>query len=269
MDSKRTPTILTIAGSDPSGGAGIQVDIKTIHALGGYALSAITSLTAQNSTGVIDSYVVPEKIFALQLEALLDDVQIDAIKIGMLGSAQTIEALAKIVSKYNCKNIVIDPIIKSSSGKTLITDDAISAMKQTLFPLAKIITPNIPEFERIFDIDTNGIDINDLDSKKLLKKIKAEYILLKGGHSSDSAHSTDHLISRDNIQSFSSPRIQTDHTHGTGCILSSAIATNLAKGFCIEESIRLSKQFLYKQMQKGYPHLNYLKPEQKRALNIL
>ncbi len=269
MGSNHTPTILIIAGSDPSGGAGIQVDIKTIHSVGGYALSAITSLTSQNSMGVIDSFATPPKILRLQLEALLDDVQINAIKIGMLGNIETVEILAKLLPRFDCENIVIDPIITSSSGKSLIEDDALEAMKSMLFPLAKIITPNIPEFSKIFNISTQYLEIENLDTKRIFEQVKSKYILLKGGHSSNEAYSTDYLISQNSIQKFSAPRIKTEHTHGTGCILSSAIATNLAKGFSIKKSIQYSKQFLWEQTQKGYPTLDYIAKDKKRSLNIL
>jgi len=244
-----TPTVLTIAGSDPYGGAGIQVDTKVIHALDGYAFSVITALTAQNSTGVKSIWATPTDIVKSQLETILDDIEVDAVKIGMLANAETVEVVVKYIQKYKLKNIVLDTVLVSSSGTQLLEKNAIELMVKELFPLVDMITPNIPEVNTLLGTDYVG-DENEIECMaKGLFDLGAKAVLIKGGHSMDSSHATDYLAMSDiPIRSFSSLRIDTNHTHGTGCVLSSAIASSLAQGIGLEKSIQSAKAFLYRKL---------------------
>ncbi len=244
-----TPTVLTIAGSDNYGGAGIQVDAKVIHTLGGYAFTAITALTAQNSTGVKDSFVTPEQIFKAQLTSILDDIEVDAVKIGMLANAEIITIIAEVIDKYKLKNIVLDTVLVSSSGKALLEPSAIRTMVKELFPRVDIITPNIPEVNALLGTEYTGKNDEIEVMSKGLFELGAKAVLLKGGHSSDNQNATDHLVEKSfKIVPFTTTRLHTTHTHGTGCVLSSAIATHLAKGESLVKSIALSKTFLYKSL---------------------
>jgi len=247
MASSFTPTILTIAGSDTYGGAGLQIDIKTIHKLGGYALSAPTALTSQNSRGVKDVFAVPAEVFEKQLNVLLEDIQVDAVKIGMLANKEIIEVLVKTIDKYELTNIVLDTVLVSSSGKDLLKPDAIDLMKKELFPRVDLITPNIPEVHSLLK------ETSYTGQKESVKRIAEQFfdlgvnaVLLKGGHSEDTNSVIDYLVQKsDAITAHSTKRVETTHTHGTGCLLSSAIATHLASGHTLEKSVSLSKKFIY------------------------
>ncbi|HEY9128343.1 MAG TPA: bifunctional hydroxymethylpyrimidine kinase/phosphomethylpyrimidine kinase [Sulfurovum sp.] len=247
MPSRFTPTVLTIAGSDTYGGAGLQIDIKTIHKLGGYALSVPTALTSQNSTGVKDVFAVPAEVFETQLNVLLEDMKVDAVKIGMLANKEIIDVLVRTIDKYALKNIVLDTVLVSSSGKDLLKPDAIDLMKKELFPRVDLITPNIPEVHALLK------ESSYTGQKGSVKHIAEQFfvlgvnaVLLKGGHSEDPNSVIDHLVQRpDVITAQSSKRVETTHTHGTGCLLSSAIATHLASGHTLEKSVSLSKKFIY------------------------
>lgn len=233
------PNILTIAGSDSSGGAGIQADIKAISACGGYAMSAITALTAQNTQGVHSVVDVPERFIRDQIKAVFEDIEVHAVKIGMLSAVETIEAVADMLEEYQPKHIVLDPVMIASSGDALITSDAIDTMKQRLIPLATLITPNIPEAEKL--IRKAVIDMENAAKSLLILDCKAA--LLKGGHNKG-PESTDILATTNGTQSFSAPRIETENTHGTGCSLSSAIATFLGKGQALPEAIQNAKTYI-------------------------
>jgi len=247
MPSSYTPTLLTIAGSDTYGGAGLQIDIKTIHKLGGYALSVPTALTSQNSTGVKDVFAVPTEVFEKQLNVLLEDIKVDAVKIGMLANREIIEVLVGTIDKYALKNIVLDTVLVSSSGKDLLKPDAIDLMKNELFPRVDLITPNIPEVHSLLkETSYTG----KMESAKHIAEeffaLGVDAVLLKGGHSEDLNSVVDYLVQRpDMITSHSSKRVETTHTHGTGCLLSSAIATHLASGHTLEKSVSLAKEFIY------------------------
>jgi len=263
------PTVLTIAGSDNYGGAGVQIDSKTIHALGGYAFSAITALTAQNSTGVKGVWVTPKEIFKQQLESILDDVQVDAVKIGMLANADIILAVVEAIDKYKLKNIVLDTVLVSSSGKNLLEPTAIELMIKELFPRVDLITPNLPEVKAIC---RSGCPHPDKikDMAKALFRLGANAILIKGGHSTEK-DATDYLIQKPlDIKAFSTPRVITTHTHGTGCLLSSAIATHLALKESLSKSVELSKNFLYKSIKTSYSiKFNYHRELNNRKEPIL
>lgn len=232
---------LTIAGSDSSGGAGIQADIKTMTINGVYAMSAITALTAQNTLGVYDILNVTPEFMSIQMDSVFNDIYPDSIKIGMVSSLPILEVINQKLIEYNAKNIVIDPVMVSTSGCKLICDDAISYLKEKLFPLATVITPNIPEAEILA-----GIKINtENDMIKAAKIIYDNYkcnVLCKGGHSINKA--SDLLYRENGFVWFYGERVNNKNTHGTGCSLSSAIAANLAKGESLENAIENAKSYV-------------------------
>ena len=234
-------TALTIAGSDSSGGAGIQADIKTMTAHKVYAMSAVTALTAQNTTGVYDIYEVSPEFLAKQLDCVFEDIFPQAVKTGMVSSTGLIETIAEKLKEYGAKNIVVDPVMVSTSGSKLLKDEAIESLKTCLFPLATVITPNIPEAEVI--ADTVIKDAKDMETAA--EKIYKSYgcaVLLKGGHNLNDAN--DYLYSENGGRWFKGERIDNPNTHGTGCTLSSAIASNLAKGYTLEQSVENAKRYL-------------------------
>jgi hydroxymethylpyrimidine/phosphomethylpyrimidine kinase len=250
MPSSFTPTVLTIAGSDPYGGAGIQVDSKVIHALGGYAFSVTTALTAQNSTGVKDVLSTPVEHFKTQLHSILDDIEVDAIKIGMLANVEIISIVAEAIEKYKLKNIVLDTVLVSSSGKALLEPSAVDTMIKELFSRVDIITPNIPEVNSLLGTKYTGNSDEIAVMAKGLFDLGANSVLIKGGHSQDKKSATDYFVEQNSaIVPFETARLQTSHTHGTGCVLSSAIATNLAHKESLKQSIQLAKDFLYQNLQ--------------------
>ena len=234
-------TVLTIAGSDCSGGAGIQADIKTMTANGVYAMSAITALTAQNTTGVSGIMEVTPEFLGMQLDSIFTDIFPDAVKIGMVSSAVLIEVIAEKLKFYNAGNIVVDPVMVSASGSKLLRDDAIETLKSKLFPLALILTPNIPEASVL-----TGISIeNENDMIKAAETIGSQFgcaVLCKGGHSVNEAN--DLLYYDNKYKWFRGERINNENTHGTGCTLSSAIACNLAKGMDLETSVQKAKDYI-------------------------
>ena len=255
---KHTPTVLTIAGFDPYGGAGLQIDLKTIHALGGYALTATTAITAQNSQGVLGVEAVSPEMLHLQLTTLLKDIKIDAVKIGMLANASLIEVVVDVLKKYQLSNIVLDPVMISSSGKALLESDAIEMMVKELFPLCTLITPNLMEINTLLGTDYQGKKEESLIMAEGLFSLGANAVLLKGGHSCEE-EAVDCLVDASGVTCFSTPRVETTHTHGTGCILSSAIATQLAHNRSLKTSVENAKNFLYEKMKTADTlHLQYV-----------
>jgi len=249
MGSSYTPTILTIAGLDPYGGAGIQADIKTIHANGGYAFSVSTALTAQNSQGVHYVNIVDPYIVQRQIEAILDDIKIDALKIGMLGSKEIVQVVIDTIQKYKIKNIVLDTVIISSSGKRLLSNLALDIFISKLIPIVDIITPNLLEINTLTNSKFRGVEEEIEAMSQSLFNIGAKSALIKGGHFQNQDQSIDILIqSHKSNELFSSPRINTTHTHGTGCTLSSAIATHLARGKDLSSSVKIAKDYLTKSL---------------------
>ena len=234
-------TALTIAGSDSSGGAGIQADIKTMTANGVYAMSAVTALTAQNTTGVTGIMEVTEDFLAEQLDSIFTDIYPDAVKTGMVSSSGLINVICDKLVGYDAKNIVVDPVMVATSGAKLINDDAISTLKNKLLPLATVITPNIPEAKELSGMEIASED----DMVKAAEAICDRYgcsVLLKGGHSLNDAND---LLYRDGgYKWFNGKRIDNPNTHGTGCTLSSAIASNLAKGYDLTSSVRYAKNYI-------------------------
>lgn len=234
-------TALTIAGSDSCGGAGIQADIKTMTMNGVFAMSAVTALTAQNTLGVTGIQESTPEFLALQLDAVFADIFPDAVKIGMVSSTELIRVIAEKLRQYQARHVVVDPVMVATSGSSLLKSDAVRAMTEELFPLAEVITPNIPEAEVL-----SGERIqSEADMEKAAAAISKKYgcaVLLKGGHSINDAN--DVLYQNGNIVWFKGKRIDNPNTHGTGCTLSSAIASNLAKGFNLTTSVERAKSYL-------------------------
>ena len=234
-------TALTIAGSDSSGGAGIQADIKTMTANGVFAMSAITALTAQNTTGVAGIMEVSPEFLKEQIDCIFTDIRPDAVKIGMVSSAELITAIAEKLTEYHAENIVVDPVMVATSGAKLISDDAIDTLKERLLPMADVLTPNIPEAEVL-----SGMEVRtEEDMIKAAEKISENYhcaVLLKGGHQLNDAN--DLLYRNGSYRWFYGKRIDNPNTHGTGCTLSSAIASNLAKGFDMDTSVERAKAYI-------------------------
>ena len=238
---RKMRTALTIAGSDSSGGAGIQADIKTMTANGVFAMSAITALTAQNTTGVAGIMEASPEFLKQQIDCIFTDIRPDAVKIGMVSSAELIIAIAEKLAEYQAENIVVDPVMVATSGAKLISDDAIDTLKERLLPMADILTPNIPESEVL-----SGMEIRtEEDMIKAAEKISENYhcaVLLKGGHQLNDAN--DLLYRKGSYRWFYGKRIDNPNTHGTGCTLSSAIASNLAKGFDMDTSVERAKAYI-------------------------
>lgn len=234
-------TALSIAGSDCSGGAGIQADIKTMTMNGVYAMSAITALTAQNTTGVFGITESSPEFLKEEIDAVFEDIYPDAVKIGMVSSSELISVIAERLKFYNAKNIVVDPVMVATSGSELIKTDAVQTLIEKLLPIATVITPNIPEAEVLSGEKIHSKD----DMLNVSKSIGDKYgcaVLLKGGHSINDAN--DLLYSNGSFKWFEGKRINNPNTHGTGCTLSSAIASNLAKGYSLDESIRNAKNYI-------------------------
>lgn len=241
-------TALSIAGSDSSGGAGVQADIKTMTMNGVYAMSAITALTAQNTCRVRMIEEVGADILKAQLNAVFQDIFPDAVKIGMVGSPTLISVIATSLKHYGAKNIVLDPVMISTSGHRLMKEDALSCLIKELFPLADLITPNIPEAEFL-----SGLSIkNEEDMLRVASSLSQTYscsVLLKGGHNSENCN--DILVGHGGVRFYRSERIDNPNTHGTGCTLSSAIAANLAKEYSLEDSIARAKDYVSQAILAG------------------
>lgn len=262
--NNHTPTVLTIAGFDPYGGAGVQIDTKTIHTLGGYALSATTAVTAQNSQGVTAVEPVSAKMLDLQLRTLLDDVKVDAVKIGMLANASLVEVVVNVLKVYELPNIVLDPVMISSSGKRLLEPDAVEVMVQRLFPLCRLITPNLMETNAFLGTNFKGKMQESMVMGKGLFELGADAVLLKGGHGIDK-EAVDCLVEPSGVACFSTPRVETGHTHGTGCLLSSAITIHLAQHMTLKTSIQGAKNFLYEKLKaSSFLKLRYVTSEDER-----
>lgn len=241
VNAKSMRSALTIAGSDSSGGAGIQADIKTMTMNGVYAMSAITALTAQNTTGVAGIMESTPEFLAQQIDAVFEDIRPDAVKIGMVSSVGLIKVIADRLKEHKAANIVVDPVMVSTSGARLIDEDAIETLKAELLPIATVITPNIPEAEVLAQMEIHCKE----DMLVAAKKISDSYgcaVLCKGGHSINDAN--DLLYAGNSYQWFEGKRIHNPNTHGTGCTLSSAIASNLAKGFGLAEAVQRAKEYI-------------------------
>lgn len=241
MNCSIIKTALTIAGSDSSGGAGIQADLKTMLANGVYGMSAITALTAQNTMGVTAISEVTPEFLGQQLDAIFTDIFPDAVKIGMTVNDKLIKVIAEKLEFYGAKNIVVDPVMIATSGARLISENAVAVLKEKLLPLAVLVTPNIPEAEALSGMKITG----KADMEKAADLINETYgcaVLLKGGHSINDAN--DLLYENGEMMWFESKRIDNPNSHGTGCTLSSAIASNLAKEYDLKQSVKLAKEYI-------------------------
>ncbi|MBQ9674039.1 MAG: bifunctional hydroxymethylpyrimidine kinase/phosphomethylpyrimidine kinase [Ruminococcus sp.] len=234
-------TALTIAGSDSSGGAGIQADIKTMLANGVYAMSAVTSLTAQNTLGVYSVLESTPEFLGEQLDSVFNDIFPDAVKIGMVSSSALIEVIADKLKQYNAKNIVLDPVMVATSGSSLMSDGSVAVLAEKLIPLADVITPNIPEAEVLAGIKINTPE-DMVKAAEIIGKTCKGAVLVKGGHNMNDAN--DLLYFNGESVWFKGKRINNPNTHGTGCTLSSAIASNLAKGYNVSDSIEKAKDYI-------------------------
>ncbi|MHC8470388.1 bifunctional hydroxymethylpyrimidine kinase/phosphomethylpyrimidine kinase [Plesiomonas shigelloides] len=247
------PIVLTIAGSDSSGGAGIQADIKAISATGSYACSVITAITAQNTLGVSGVFPVSAKGITAQLDAVFSDLNIVAVKIGMLGNAEIIDAVSQGLQRYRPAHIVLDPVMVATSGDVLLEPQAISALKEQLLPLADIITPNLPEAAVLIGhaVGHHPSQASESDMAAMIEELRAltttlgtAAVLLKGGHLAAENHSDDVLITAAESAYFHAPRILTRNTHGTGCTLSAAIASYLAQGYPLAQAVAQAKDYI-------------------------
>lgn len=261
MNRKNPPVVLTIAGSDCSGGAGIQADLKTMSAFDVYGMSVITAVTAQNTCGVTGVQNVTGEMIRLQLEAVMSDIMPDAVKIGMLATADAVEAVADILEKYHVEHVILDPVMVSTSGRNLLEAEGKEQMLRRLFPLAELVTPNIPEAEEILKaVDgsvenkrtVSSVQITDQTMmEKAAQAIRQKYgcnVLLKGGHMTQAA---DDLLYQTQAVWFPAQRIDCTNTHGTGCTLSSAIASALARGYSLEEAVGIAKIYVRSAMSTG------------------
>ncbi len=238
---RKLKAVLTIAGSDSSGGAGIQADLKAMTLNGVFAMSAITALTAQNTTGVQGIYDVSPEFVKQQIDSVFEDIRPDAVKIGMVASSPVIRAISERIQFYRPQIVVVDPVMVATSGAKLIEDEAIETLKSELFPLATLLTPNIPEAEVLTGLSIKDEEGIEEAARTIAERFKCS-VLCKGGHAVHDAN--DCLCHHGLIQWFYGRRIENPNTHGTGCTLSSCIAANLAKGFSMNESIYRSKKFL-------------------------
>ena len=235
--------VLSIAGSDPSGGAGIQADLKTFSALGCYGMAVITALTAQNTQGVTGVHVPDAAFIAQQIDAIFADVRVDAVKIGMLGSPEIVQAVAGALACHKPQHIVLDPVLVATSGHSLGAPGVVGAMREKLFPIATLITPNLPEAARLAEVDMPADEAGLEHLARVLAGQGARAVLVKGGHLSGET-AQDVLFTEGGVSHFSAPRVKTKNTHGTGCTLSSAIAAHLAKGFGLEQAVQKAKDYL-------------------------
>jgi hydroxymethylpyrimidine/phosphomethylpyrimidine kinase len=238
-----TAIALTIAGSDSSGGAGVQADLKTFAALGVYGASVITALTAQNTMGVSGIHEVPPEFVAQQIDAVFSDLTISAVKVGMLARADVIATVARGLDCHRARNVVLDPVMVATSGDRLLRADAIEALRRELFPRALLITPNLPEAAALLEAASARTESEMQAQGEQLLAAGAKAVLIKGGHG-EGSEAVDLLIDQTGVTRFAAPRISTTNTHGTGCTLSSAIAAGLAKGLPLPGAVRAAKAYV-------------------------
>lgn len=237
------PVALTIAGSDSSGGAGIQADLKTFAACGVYGASAITALTAQNTMGVTSIHEVPADFIIAQIDAVFSDLDVKAVKIGMVSRREVIEAIVAGLDRWSPQHVVVDPVMVATSGDRLLSPDAIDALRTRLIPRASLLTPNLPEAAALLN---EAVAVNEADIESQGRRLLAmgcPAVLIKGGHG-QGPESIDYLIDRDSVIRLAAPRLATSNTHGTGCSLSSAVAAGLAKGEGLEAAVRHAKAYI-------------------------
>lgn len=248
MKNYRVPT-LTIAGSDSSGGAGIQADLKTFSAIGTYGMSVITAITAQNTQGVFLVEDLSKEIIEKQIEVVFEDIEPAAVKIGMVSSPEIINTIVNTLKKYNPKYLVVDPVMISKSGYSLLKPEAKKTLIEELIPMAYIITPNTLEAEEIVGMKINTVDDMREVGEKILE-LGPKYVLMKGGHLQGDA--VDVLIGKDTFEIYKQERLDRKNTHGTGCTLSSAITSHLALGYDVVEAVRLSKEYITEAIRESF-----------------
>ncbi|MDX2422875.1 MAG: bifunctional hydroxymethylpyrimidine kinase/phosphomethylpyrimidine kinase [Amphritea sp.] len=244
VQGSSTPIVLTIAGSDSGGGAGIQADIKAISATGSYACSVITAITAQNTLGVSAIFPIPLEHVEKQLDAVFTDLNVVAVKVGMLADCDIIKIVAAKIKQYQPAFLVVDPVMVATSGDLLLQTSAINTLKSELLPLADLITPNLPEGAALINCEVPDNEDSMATMISGLRQLGATGVLLKGGHLELDENSNDLLILSEQVHHFAAKRINTRNTHGTGCTLSSAIASYLAQGHELLEAVRLGKQYI-------------------------
>ena len=237
------PIALTIAGSDSSGGAGIQADLKTFAAFGVYGASVITALTAQNTRGVRGIHPVPPAFVTAQCEAVFDDLDVKAVKIGMVAEFSIIEAIVSALTRWKSKHVVLDPVMVASSGDRLLSAEAVEGLRKHLIPIATLVTPNLPEAAALLNVPVAPDEAAIRGQGQRLLAMGAQAVLIKGGHG-QGAESIDYLFHGDDVIALRAPRLATSNTHGTGCSLSSAIAAGLAKGEPLEAAVRHAKTWI-------------------------
>ena len=235
------PTVLTIAGSDSSGGAGIQADLKTMSAFGVFGTTALTAVTAQNTLGVVESLFLSAQLVARQIDAVVEDMGVDAAKTGMLGTAEVVEVVAERIGRHGITNLVVDPVMVATSGASLMEDDALIALRAVLIPRAYIVTPNAPEAEALSGVRVVSLETME-EAARAVHSLGAANVLVKAGHIEGGA--TDVLFDGESITRFSAERIECGKIHGTGCTLSAAIASGLALGLELTDAIVKAKSFV-------------------------
>ena len=243
---------LTIAGSDSGGGAGIQADIKSMQANGVFAASVLAAVTAQNTVAVTAAYELPVPLIEAQIEAVFDDIEVHAVKTGMLSSSDIIEAVSALLAARNHAPLVVDPVMISKSGYALLRADAVEALRMHLIPLADVVTPNAQEAARLAGMEVRTLDDARTAAEKI-RRLGARAVLVKGGHLADESESVDLLFDGDRFEEFRAPRVETQHTHGTGCTYASAIAANLAKGHDLRASVERAKRYVTEAIRAGFP----------------
>ena len=248
MNSSTPPRVLTIAGSDSGGGAGIQADLKTFAALGAYGMSAVTAITAQNTLGVTAVAEVPLEVISDQIEAVVTDIGVDVVKTGMLSSSEIVACVVESVEKFELAPLVVDPVMVAATGAQLLQDEAVKSVKQRLIPLATVATPNVPEAEVLTGIEIESVDDMELAGGELLL-MGVDAAVVKGGHLDDeSGRVTDVLVTRNGVKQITSFRIETTSNHGTGCTFASAIAAHLARGSALDESVDSAQRYVWQAM---------------------
>ncbi len=243
------PIVMTIAGSDSGGGAGIQADLKTFAAMGAYGASVVTAITAQNTVGVTGVHEIPVEMVASQIEAVLSDIGADAVKTGMLSSSDIIETVAGELAHFRVERLVVDPVMVAKSGDRLLREEAVDALRRSLLPLATVVTPNIPEAETLTEMKIESGE----DARRAAEKIVnmgAKSVVVKGGHLTGPP--VDLLYDGQEFQEFSAARIDTGNTHGTGCTFASAIAAGLAKGMDVADAVMAAKEYVTEAIRRSF-----------------
>ena len=249
MSSNTPPIALTIAGSDPSGGAGLQADLKTFTALGVYGASVVTALTAQNTVGVSGVHKVPAEFIRAQYAAVISDLDVRAIKTGMLGDEETVATVAELLARCGAP-VVVDPVMVATSGDVLLEPDAIASVKLKLIPLARVITPNLPEAAKLLGASVAASETEMIDQARALLRFGCGAVLIKGGHGAGE-EALDVLVDGQSVHRFVRPRIATRNTHGTGCTLAAAIAAGLARGSDLRGAVENAKEFVWQALRSG------------------